>query len=58
MIFKAKGKTQFFFSSAGEISIKTGRVELRKKGEWNYGTKESGITLNTLKIGRVDLRKF
>lgn len=23
--------------SAGEISIKTGRVELRKWGEWNYG---------------------
>lgn len=37
MIFKAKGKTVFNFSSIGEIFSKTGGVELRKKGEWNYG---------------------
>jgi len=56
MIFKAGGKTSFNFSSIGEMSNKTRSVELRKKGEWNYGYKESEITLIYGKIGRVKLR--
>lgn len=56
MIFKARGKTVFDFSSIGEMSFKTGRVELRKKRERNYGYKESEITLIYGKSGRVKLR--
>lgn len=56
MIFKERGKTSFNFSSIGEMLFKTGRVELRKKGERNYGYKESEITLIYGKTGRVKLR--